>query len=118
MRIVVLVLALVVTSTIAFAQQTNNKKNRKQAEATATGHLKLYPTVADKYVNIYVEYTQPTDFVLTILATPLSNEKKWQEKAKSSYQHKLDVTQLLNGEYTIVLEGGGVRELGTFTVKR
>ncbi len=109
---------LLITSGYVFAQQRNNKTG-KQAESKAEiQHLKLYPTQAKTYVNVYVEYEQPTDFMIKIVGSPLNDEKKWELKAKTSYQQSLDVSQLPNGTYTITLDGGGVHREAQFSVKR
>ncbi len=117
MRTLILVLSLLITSEYVFAQQADNKKPKQQTSKDKQ-HLKLYPTEATDYVNVYVEYDQPTDFVIIIVGSPLNNEQKWQIKAKTSYQQSIDVTQLPTGSYTITLDGGGVHEKAQFTVKR
>ena len=118
MRTLILLLALLITSGYVFAQQANNKPAKKQ-ETNKTGrHLKLYPTETASYVNVYVEYERPTDFIITIVGSPLNNERKWDIKAKASYQLSVDVSQLPAGPYTITLDGGGVHEKSEFTVKR
>lgn len=118
MRVLLLTATLLITSVCVFAQQRNNKLNTKQEITDSVQHLKLYPTRATTYVNIYVEYSQPTDFTIKIVGSPLNDERKWELKAKSSYQQKLDVTQLPNGSYTITLEGGGIYEKAGFTINR
>ncbi len=118
MRTILLFLALLITTSSAFAQRGNNKTTKQAEQKEIVQHLKLYPTRATTYVNVYVEYEQPTDFTLTIVATPLNNERKWLLKAKTSYQQSIDVTQLPAGEYTITLSGGGVFEKAGFTVSR
>lgn len=112
-----LILSLLITSEYAFAQRADNKKAKQQTNKDKQ-HLKLYPTEATNYVNVYVEYDKPTDFVITIVGSPLNNERKWEIKAKTSYQQSIDVTQLPGGSYTITLDGGGVHEKAQFTVKR
>lgn len=81
-------------------------------------HLKLYPREADRYVNVYVEFDEPTDFTLYIPGTDRNNPKSWSINAKSAYQHSMDVTQLPDGEYTITLQYNGDQETDTFVVKR
>lgn len=118
MRTLLFTIMLLITSNLMFAQQGNNKSNKKQESTKLVQHLKLYPTVATSYVNVYVEYEQPTDFTITIVGSPLNNERVWKLKAKTSYQQSVDVTQLPGGTYTITLQGGGVNEKAEFTVKR
>lgn len=118
MRTILLFLALLITNSSAFAQQRNNKTTSQKEDKEPVQHLKLYPTKATTYVNVYVEYEQPTDFTITIVATALSNERKWLLKAKTSYQQSIDVSQLPEGEYTITLSGGAVFEKAGFTVSR
>lgn len=118
MRKAIFLSLMLITSCSVFAQQVDNKRKVKQEANKTEPHLKLYPLEATTYVNIYVDYPQPTDFVITILASPLNNERKWELRAKTSHQQSLDVTQLPNGTYTITLVGGGVSEKAEFTVKR
>lgn len=117
MKTIILACCLLVTTNCVLAQQKNNKTEKK-AEQQAILHLKLYPTQASTYVNVYVEYEQPTDFTIKIVGSPLNDERKWDIKAKSSYQQSLDVSQLPNGTYTITLDGGGIHEKAEFVVKR
>lgn len=118
MRVLLLTATLLITSVCVFAQQRNNKLNTKQEITDSVQHLKLYPTRANTYVNIYVEYDIPTDFTIKIVGSPLNDERIWELKAKTSYQQKLDIANLPNGSYTITLDGGGVHEKAMFTVKR
>jgi|GEM_PF-2551174 len=118
MKAVIILAICLLTGSIAYSQSSNNKRQKEKESTEQVGHLKLYPTVADKYVNIYVSYDEPTDFRLTIEGTDRNNERKWELKAKMSYQQSLDVTALPEGEYTILLEGGGVSEKSKFNVKR
>lgn len=105
-----------VSAPAVFAQHSNNKKQK--VTAPSTQHLKLYPTTADKYVNIYVEYEAPTDIVITLLPTDRSNEKSWTVKAITSHQQSLDVTALPEGEYIIQLSAGKLIEKAVFNIKR
>lgn len=118
MRAVLFMIMLLVTSNLMFAQQGDNKAGKKQEQVKPEQHLKLYPTQATTYVNVYVEYPQPTDFTITIVGSPLNNEREWKLKAKTSHQQSIDVTQLPGGKYTILLKGGGVEEKAEFMVKR
>ena len=118
MRAILFMMMLLVTSNLLFAQQGDNKMGKKQEPAKPEQHLKLYPQHATTYVNVYVEYPQPTDFVITIVGSSLNNEREWALKSKMSYQQSIDVTQLLDGTYTITLKGGGVEEKAEFTIKR
>ncbi|MBW7914876.1 MAG: hypothetical protein H3C54_14510 [Taibaiella sp.] len=117
MKTIILACCLLVTTNCVLAQQKNNKTEKK-AEQQAVQHLKLYPTQASTYVNVYVDYELPTDFTIKIVGSPLNDERKWDIKAKSSYQQTLDVSQLPNGTYTITLDGGGIHEKAEFAVKR
>lgn len=118
MKYVLLLPALLLLPMLTNAQQRNNKTPIKNVDSATSSHLKLYPTTADKYVNIYVTYDEPTDCTITLTATALSEEKKWEVKAIMSHQQSLDVTQLPPGSYIIVLSAGMYKELQTFTVKR
>ncbi|SRR5688500_18233910 len=115
MKRITFLLIFMVSAPAVFAQHSNNKKHKV---ATATQHLKLYPTTADKYVNIYVEYETPTDIVITLLPTDRSNEKSWTVKAITSHQQSLDVTALPEGQYTIQLSAGKLTEKADFNIKR
>lgn len=109
--ILTLMIALVGTAT---AQKKSNPKQVTEQEK----HLKLYPTMADKYVNIYAEFDAPQDFTLRLPPTELNNEKSWEVRAKESYQTSLDVTQLPDGTYTIILQYNGKKEVDTFYIER
>lgn len=118
MRAVLLIICVLVTSCCVFAQQDDNKTKKKQETKAALQHLKLYPAQATTYTNVYVDFDQPTNFTITILGSPLNDERKWELKAKTTYQQKLDVTQLPDGTYTIMLVGGGIQEKAQFSIKR
>lgn len=114
MRVFLLLIFAILISNSVFAQEV--KKNEVTKESIK--HLKLYPKEADKYVNIYVEFEEPEDFTLQMPATSLNDEKKWDLKAKSSYQTSMSVTNLPDGEYTIMLNYRGIEEKESFKVKR
>lgn len=118
MRFMLFMMALLITSNLLFAQQRDNKTGRKQESAKSEQHLKLYPIEATTYVNMYVEFQTPTDFTVTIVGSPLNDERTWKLRAKSSYQQSIDVTQLPAGVYTILLKGGGIEEKAEFRVKK
>lgn len=104
-----------------FCMQTHAQSKTSDHQQTEQGlqqHLKIYPTVADKYVNIYVDFEVPTDFSLTIPPSDKNNEKKWSVSAKSSYQHSLDVADLPEGKYMIRLESDTLKEVVYFSIKR
>ena len=109
----ILMLAVVFTQ----AQHRNNKKEAKKTSEAAT-HLKLFPTEADKYVNIYVEFVNPTDVQITLLGSEKNNEKSWEVKAVTSHQQSLDVTALPAGTYTILLIAGQVQQKAEFNIRR
>jgi hypothetical protein len=116
MKRIAFLLIFIVSAPAVFAQHSNNKKHK--ATAPATQHLKLYPTTADKYVNIYVEFEAPTDIIITLLPTDRNNEKSWTIKAITSHQQSLDVTALPDGQYTIQLSAGKIMEKAEFNIKR
>lgn len=80
--------------------------------------VKVYPKVADKYVNVYVECKEPTDIVITILPSELNNMAEWKLNSRSEYQKNIDVTQLPNGDYWLTVTGKNVDLRETFTVKK
>ncbi|MCB0695876.1 MAG: hypothetical protein KDC07_00845 [Chitinophagaceae bacterium] len=98
--------------------QTGNQKRTDTVKHAQEMHLKLYPIEADKYVNIYVTYNEPTDFSITLPGSDRNNEKHWEIKAKMTYQQSLDVSGLSTGEYSIILDNGRVKEELIFKVKR
>lgn len=118
MRNILLVVIFLQVCLFANAQQRNNKNTAKTTQTAEQPHLKLYPIVADKYVNIYVTYDEPTDVIITIVGSELNDERKWDVKAVMTHQQSMDVTQLPVGNYTITLQGGGKQEKATFSVKR
>src|ERR1700748_1910262 len=63
--------------------------------------LRLYPTVADKYVNIYVQEHQPKAFKVTIYDGSNNVVKQWDEGANASYEKAVDVSKLNNGKYYV-----------------
>lgn len=111
MRLYIMLLTVVLTigSTAMLAAQDKDGEDK---------HLKVYPVEADKFVNIYVDFDEPTDFTLRIPPTDKNNEKKWQVNAKSSYQHSLNVQQLPQGRYELILTYNSKEEKMSFTVKR
>ncbi len=115
----VIILAICLLPVIsAHSQDGNKKKAAKKETVEEVRHLKLYPTEADKYINIYVTYDEPTDFTITILGSERNNERKWDLKAKMTHQQSMDVTALPNGSYTITLTSDEVNEKSIFNVKR
>lgn len=114
MKYIILLSVCMISWMAGYSQTSNNKKADVVKEVT---HLKLYPVEVDKYVNIYVEFSDPTDFTITILGSERNNERKWELKAKTNHQQSMDVTQLPNGSYDIVLETAGIRETARFNVK-
>lgn len=116
MKHIILLSACLILSMAGYSQTGNNKEDDLTKQEVK--HLKLYPVDADKYVNIYVEFTVPTDFTIIILGSERNNERKWELKAKTNHQQSMDVTQLPEGSYDIVLESAGAREEARFNVKR
>lgn len=118
MKYILILATLLLLCTHAQAQKRKPIADRKESTNINTQHLKLYPTEADKYVNIYVEFIDATDIILTLEATDRSNEKSWKAKAVTTYQHSLDVSQLPPGNYSILLQTGKMQEKMIFAVKR
>lgn len=78
--------------------------------------LKLYPTVADKYVNIYVQEHTPKAFKITIYDGSNNIVKQWDEGANASYEKAVDVTKLINGKYYVKITFGTGYLRQSFTV--
>lgn len=118
MRKITVVVLLIISLVQNTAAQDKHAAKTRHSVPASVSHMKLYPTEADKYVNIYVDFDTPKEFTLTLLPTELSYEKKWDVAAKSSYQYSLDVTQLPPGSYTVVLTWAEGKQESSFTVKR
>lgn len=119
MKKIILFTILLLTCASSFAQKKTNSPAQKESKpATDVQHLKLHPVVADKYVNVYVEFPQPTDITLTLLGSDKNNEKSWEVKAVGSHQQSVDVSALPEGNYTILLIGNTIQEKAEFVVKR
>lgn len=101
-------------STTLHAQKTSSGTQNTNTELS---HLKVYPAVADKYVNIYVAFDEPVDFTINMPASELNDAKEWKVKAKTTYQTSLTVSNLKNGDYKLELLYSDKKEIVTFTVK-
>lgn len=116
MQRIIILLVLVCMGHVAIAQRANNKMEVKKQEEVK--HMKVYPTEADKYVNVYVEFEQPSDIVITLVGSTQNYESVWEAKAITSHQQTIDVTKLNNGTYLVRLAAGKVKEEAAFSVKR
>lgn len=87
------------------------------AQSDSTNVLKLYPTEAKDYVNVYVTFDKPTDFTLSMVSKVWTEAMEWKEYAKESYQKKIDITRLPEGEYRIYLEYNEETVMRKFTIK-
>ena len=79
--------------------------------------LKIYPDTADTYVNVYVTFEKPTDFSVIMVSRVWTEAKELKEHAKESYQKKIDVHNLPEGEYSFFLEYEGNTERKDFIIK-
>jgi hypothetical protein len=66
--------------------------------------MKLYPTLANKYVNIYVNCKKPKDITINIYDASKTLIKQMHEGAQTSYEKSVDVTGLPNGKYNVFVE--------------
>jgi len=78
--------------------------------------LKLYPTRADKYVNIYVQEHQPKAFKVIIYDDHNNIVKQLDEGANASYEKAVDVSKLYNGKYYVKVTFGTGYLRQSFTV--
>jgi hypothetical protein len=78
--------------------------------------LRLYPTLADKYVNVYVQMHHPKPFTVTIYDAYNNVIKQWNEDANASYEKAVDVTKLANGKYYVKAAFGTGYLRQSFTV--
>jgi hypothetical protein len=78
--------------------------------------LRLFPTVAKSYVNIYVQSSKPRPFKVGIYDISNKLVKEWDGGANASYEKSLDVTGMQNGRYyiKITFANGSLRQ--SFTV--
>lgn len=113
-----ILLSIIVTLAVLGNPVLAQSSGGNSKEASKNAHMKLYPVEADKYVNVYVDFDEPTDFTLYLPGTILNDPKEWKVNAKTSYQHSMDVSQLPDGEYTLILTYNGKKQTEHFWVKR
>lgn len=112
MKQILLTILVTVLSTAGYAQ--TNPPAQPQTDIA----LKLYPKEAKTYVNVYVECERITDIVITIPGTDRSNPISIPLNGRPDYQHKIDVTLLPEGTYTVEVKGDGLELSDTFVIDR
>lgn len=88
----------------------------KISTSNSAGKLNLYPNPAKTYMNVYVDWKEPQTFRVAIYDSTNTLVKEWDEQVRSSYQKSVDVAQLPNGKYAIVVTGKRGELADHFTV--
>lgn len=112
MKQILLIILVAMLSTVGYGQ-TNPPANPQTDVA-----LTLYPKVTKTYVNVYVECERITDIVITIPGTDKNNSISIPLNSRRDYQHKVDVTLLPEGTYTVEVKGDGLQLSDTFVIDR
>lgn len=93
------------------AAQSATKENTKTTKETTTDRLKLYPNPAKTYTNIYVDWLQAQPFSIVVYDMQYNSQlTEIKVGTRKSYQYSLDVTQLPNGKYKIIIKGNSTLE--------
>lgn len=113
-------LCSILSSANVFAQATATATAHagiKISRSNQAGKLNLYPNPAKTYMNVYVDWKEPQTFRVAIYASTNTLVKEWDEQVRTSYQKSVDVTQLPDGKYAIVVTGKKGELADYFTVK-
>ncbi len=118
--IYVLLLFSILSSANVFAQATSTATVHagiKINRSNQAGKLDLYPNPAKTYMNVYVDWKEPQTFRVAIYDSTNTLVKEWDEQVRTSYQKSVDVAQLPDGKYAIVITGKKGELADYFTVK-
>lgn len=85
---------------LALSCQTSIAQSKKQ-QPPETATLKLYPTTAKTYVNVYVEWPQAQPFRMAIYDAAGVLIKEWEEGPNQHYQKTIFVSEMADGNYTL-----------------
>lgn len=110
----------ILSATNVFAQATATATVHagiKISRSNQAGKLSLYPNPAKTYMNVYVDWKEPQTFRVAIYDSTNTLVKEWDEQVRTSYQKSVDVTQLPDGKYAIVVTGKKGELADYFTVK-
>ncbi len=89
-----------------------------QTQQSASGTLKLYPTTAKTYINVYVDWKTARSFSVAIYDSTNALVKEWNESARASYQKSVDISALPTGNYSVAVRSKQEELSGTFIISR
>jgi YbbR domain-containing protein len=96
---------LMLTTTIARAQENKEPATGQTPSATAKEQLTIYPVTADSYTNVYIEWEEMQPFTISIYDSKGILQHEWKEKSARSYQKAVDLSALPAGNYHIEVKG-------------
>lgn len=115
MKTVVLGLCLLFLQHVAWSQSVHKVSYKAVCKE---GCLKLFPTTANTYINIYVDWNELQPFTVYVCKDDNEIVAQWQGDTRKNYQKALFTSKMGPGNYYIKVKSPKAEMTEAFTVAR